>query len=159
MSALQPRINKAIEDRLRGDTAADPTLSGTSLEELLVALGAVVEPDGIPLFWSMVPSGSSRPYLIYGPQSRDSEIEANGCGVGDTGTIGYEVGLVLDGIRPHAGMAAVDRLAALLDGYKVSVESIAVELWRTGDFCYPDPLAGEAGITRSGVVYRCRVGL
>ncbi len=159
MSAIQPRINKAIEDRLRGDTVAAPTLSGDSLEALLLAQGAVIEERGIPLWWVGAHAGEQKPYLIYGPQTRESDIDANGCGVGDTGTIPYEIGLAQEGYAPADGIAIVDRLAELLDGYKTTVEGIGVEFWRTGDFCYPDPLAGEVGITRSGVVYRVRVGL
>jgi hypothetical protein len=159
MSAIQARINKAIEDRLRGDTVATPTFAGDSLEALLLAQGAVIEDRGIPLWWTEAHAGEQKPYLIYGPQARESEIESNGCGVGDTGTIPYEVGLVQEGYTPSGGIAIVDRLARLLDGYKTTVEGIGVQLWRTGDFCYPDPLAGEVGITRSGVVYRVRVGL
>ena len=54
-SAVQPRINKAIEDALRADT---------SLMELLRAIGGLTAiPTTLPLYWYMAPPSAALPYL------------------------------------------------------------------------------------------------
>ena len=64
-SAVQPRINKAIEDALRADT---------SLIELLRAIGGLTAiPTTLPLYWYMAPPSAALPYLVYGPQTRTEE--------------------------------------------------------------------------------------
>lgn len=158
-AAVQPRINAAITDRLRSDTLASPVFSGDSLQVLMQAAGANLEGGDIPLYWDMAPSSAKRPYLVFGPQQRESQAIAPLCGNAIADEVPYEIRLSLTGINPQAGIGIVDRIGDLLDRYRATVEGMVVELYRVGDFCYPDFGATERGATVSGIVYRCRVHL
>lgn len=157
--AIQPRINKAIEDRLRGDTLASSEVGGVPLAELLRAEGATLSQGIMPLYWWMAPASAERPHLIYGPQARESETQSGICAVPFAGEVLYEVRYVVDGIDPSPGIAVLDRLAELLDAYAVEVGQCEVLFSRTGEFCYPDFAASERAASVSGIVFRCHVNL
>lgn len=149
MSAIQPRINKAIEDKLRADS---------TLRELFVAAGGKFDAGGfLPLYWFRAPSSARAPYLVYAPQVRESEAEASRCGEGQVSYVAYDVQLTLPSVEPHKALGVVDRLAALLDGLEVSVDGLSVFLARAGDYCFPDFSASESGETVTGLVYRAQV--
>lgn len=158
-AAIQQRVNRAITDRLRSDTLASPAVSGDSLQELLQLAGADLS-NGIPLYWDMAPSSAARPYIVYGPQQRESQAITTLCGEAVADEVLYEIRFSTGGIDPSgSSIDIVDRIGALLDRYRVVVRGVTVELYRVGDFCYPDWTATERGATVSGIVYRCRVHL
>lgn len=145
--AIQARINKAIEDRLRSDT---------DLIELMRLAGAIVTPH-LPLYWWMAPAAAERPYLVYGPQERESQVEPTRCGGAGAGAINYEIRCITEGIDPSGALDILDRLATLLDGYSATIESVAVDFQRVGDVCYPDFAAMENGVTHTGLIYQVLV--
>jgi hypothetical protein len=144
--AIQPRINKAILSLL----GADATLKG-----LLADLGALVTPaDGAPLFWFRAPASVEPPYIVFGPQDTQSTIEPTRCGEFGQGQINYIVELITEGISPEDGLAAMDRVGVLLDGYDASVDNQVINFQAIGDMCYPDFEASEFGVTHTASVYR-----
>lgn len=144
--AIQPRINKAILSRLGTDTA---------LTEALADIGALVTPsEGIPLFWFRAPAGIEPPYLVFGPQDTQSTVEPTRCGETGQGQINYIVELITEGINPEDGLAVMDRVGTLLDGYDVVVDGYTVNFQAIGDMCYPEFTASEHGETHTGSVYR-----
>lgn len=157
-AAIQPRINKAISDRLRADTVASPVTTGDSLQGLLQDAGAVLGGDGsIPLWWEFTPTPEVRPYLVFRAQERQTEIEPLRSGEAGYGGVPYEVELVLDGIAPGSGLDILDRVGTLLDAYQATVNSVRIEFLRVGEFCYPDYTASEKATTRMGLVWRVQV--
>lgn len=160
VGAIQPRINKAIEDRLRADTVANPQASGTSLQALLQSAGALLGVGLVmPIFWERSPAPAIRPYIVYGPQDPQTTLSAPICGIPYQGEVSYQIRYVLDGIDPAGGIDVIDRIATLLEVYAVSVSGGSIIFFRTGEFSFPDFGAQERGVTVSGIVYRCHVGL
>lgn len=158
MASVQARINKAITDRLLSDTVRDPQMVGDSLQILMQKAGALLGKDmEIPLYWDMAPSTAKRPYITYGPQQRESQGVSGLCGNPTEYEVPYEVRLSTTGIDPLGQIAIVDRIGALLSGYLVTIGGLKVELYETGEFCYPDFTAVEKGATISGYAYKCRV--
>lgn len=148
-SAVQPRINKAIEDALRADT---------SLIELLRAIGGLTAiPTTLPLYWYMAPPSAALPYLVYGPQTRTEETEPLRCGDRGLSEIVYEVRVVTKGITPADGIAIVDKIGDILDGLQVVVEGLKVSLLHAGGVCYPEFATQETAVTHSGLIYRAQV--
>ena len=153
--ALQPRINKAIEDRLRADTIASPTLAGDSLQKTMRDIGVPTDAPRLPLYWWMAPANAPAPYLIYGPQERESTLTTPGCGTADGGEAIYEVRLVSAGIEVASDLPVVDRLAALLDNFTVTIAGVDLQFFAVADVCYPEFVTLEKGVTHTGRVYRC----
>lgn len=149
MGAIQPRINKAIIALL----GSDDTLAG-----LLAGIGGLVTPaDGVPLFWFRAPANQEPPYLVFGPQDAQSVIDPLRCGEQGSGEVAYVVELITTGITPEDGLATMDRVGTLLDGYSVVVDSMTVDFIAMGDMCYPDFAVSEHGETHSGLIYRVLV--
>jgi hypothetical protein len=146
--AIQPRINKAIINALTADE---------TLLDLVRALPGAVA-DSLPLYWFRAPASAPRPYLVFGSQTRESEVTRTLCGSVESLYLRYEVALIVEGIVPGAGLAVVDRLYTLLSGLVATVDTVAVSLWPTGDFCEPDYSTLEVGVTHTGLIFQCRAG-
>jgi hypothetical protein len=159
--AVDARIGLALQSRLLSDTAESPAIAGVSLEEHLRAAGALLTPPGsMPVFAGMAHDRARRPYIVYGPQSPQSEIEPSRCGTSLVGYANYQVVYIAQMLTPdeqNQGVAVVDRIAALLDGYLVTVSSQEVFFARTGGIWFPDFAASETGVVHTGMVYRVQV--
>lgn len=159
--ATDARIHYAIEARLRSDTAEAPAISGVSLEEHLRAAGGLLTPGiGIPLYRDMAHDKAQRPYIVYGKESPESEIEASRCGLPQVGYSNYNVVYVAVHKRLEDDLntiTVVDRIAALLDGYSLEVESQTVFFSRVRSIWAQDFSATETGVVHTGVGYRVQV--
>lgn len=147
--AIQPRVNKAIQDRLRANAA---------LLELLQEAGAKVTPsEGLPLWWWLAPPSAEPPYIVFGGRDQQSTVTPNRCGEAGDGSIDYVIELITEGLSPAGGLDIIDAVADLLDGYNVAVEGVQVDFLRIGDVCYPDYAISETGRTHTGLIYRVLV--
>lgn len=149
MSAIQVRVNRAIEDAMRADTAL--------VDAFVEAGGQLLDGNELPVFWLYAPPSATQPFFVYGPQVRETETEYARCGEGKLSTVPYEVRYVVPGIKPLSSTPVVDALATALDGLSVDVDGLTVHLLRAGDFCYPELTASETAETTSGLVYRAQV--
>lgn len=149
MPAIQPRINKAIQDALRADS---------ELIELMRDAGGLLEtPTSLPLYWFRAPASAKAPYIVYGAQSPSEETEPLRCGTPGLSEIDYEVRLVTEGISPGGGIAIVDRIGEVLDGLTVTVDGMSVSFLHIGGVCYPEFVTLETAVTNSGLIYRAQV--
>lgn len=144
MSAVQPRINKAIADALRADT---------SLANLFVSAGGVLDSgEYLPLYWMFAPPRREAPYLVF-RKIGDETTEYSRCGIAVRSRVPYSVDFITPGVDPDNCIAVVDRMAILLDGLRVAVDGLGVLLHRSGGDSMPDYNAGEAALTITSLYY------
>lgn len=144
--AIQPRINKAIEDRLRADA---------DLLELLRAAGGLLEPGlTMPIYLYTAPTSASLPYISYAPRDPEMSVSPLRAGAEGDGEIDYQIAYVVEGVDAYGTIAITDRMAALMDGYTTTVSSEKLNFLRTGSVFFVDFGAREHGVTVCGDIYR-----
>jgi hypothetical protein len=144
VATLTTRVERAIYTRLSEDA------------DLLAALaeaGAV--PNVEALYWrGMAELDTPPPFVVFDLLAAvDTPMR---CGTVDSSELTYQIKAVGIGHDAQALEAAVDRLAALFDGYRVVSDGLDMLFARTGEVSYVEG-AATGGYAHLGFQYTIRV--